>query len=143
MKRNLQKLFLSLGLVIAALVSSPFQVRAQEIIRTTEGDTLITITPPQLRIINCIISDYEFSLKKEAILEKKTLTLEHKITHLDSLVQFHEVREQELQRAYISNIESLKKQMDYEIKKERKAAWIKGGIGGAIVGGLLVLLLTR
>lgn len=143
MKRNLlQKLIFSLGLVIAILVS-PLKVHSQEIIRTAEGDTLITITPPQLKVLNCIITDYEYSLKREELLKNKTITLEHKITHLDSLIRLQDIQSREMFEVYTNNMESLRIQMEREVKKQRKAGWIKGGIGGAIVGGLLVFLLCR
>lgn len=135
---KIHSLILSVIVVILFVVSS-FSVRAQQIIRTIDGDTLVTITPPQLRTINCIIVDYEYRGIKINNLESSNSLLFQKSTLQDSIISQQNLIMDQQMEIYVRNTERLRE----DIKNERKKGIIIGGVSGVVLGALIILLVGR
>lgn len=102
-----------------------------------KGDTMILITPNQLKTINCIITDLEFRTKE---LDLNRILISKQDSIIWSMKSLVQVKDQtiELKNKNLTDLkESLKKSQK---KIERQKKWIKwGSIGfGAIIGGILI-----
>ena len=126
-------------LSISLLLCTTLSVKSQEILQTEAGDTLVTITPRQLNIINCIISDFELGRVKEEVLRKKIIALEERNLRTDSLliISREEIAYKDEYWGY--RVTDLEKTIKKEVRKKN----IIGGVGGALVVTLLTLLLLR
>lgn len=115
-----------------------FGVRAQEIIEHN-GDTLITITPNNLKTINCIIADFEYNNKqiklyKEIIFQDSLL-----ISNKDSVIrvtnQIMETKEKYYQDTAV--------RLQNEIKKEKKKRTLWTSILGGVAAIFGILLIAK
>lgn len=113
-----------------------FGVRAQEIIEHN-GDTLITITPNNLKTINCIIADFEYNNKqiklyKEIIFQDSLL-----ISNKDSIIRATNQIMETKEKYYQDTAVQLQKNLEKEKKKRTLWTSILGGVA-AIFGILLI-----
>lgn len=105
------------------------------------GDTLVTITPENLKTINKIIVDLEYSKKiqtrQQNIIKQDSVLLGIK----DSLILQYNIREKKKEEYYISQASKLIEDNNKLRKKARvKSTWL-GTIG--LVLGLLVGLIVK
>lgn len=105
------------------------------------GDTLVTITPENLKTINKIIVDLEYSKKiqtrQQNIIKQDSVLLGVK----DSLILQYNIREKKKEEYYISQASKLIEDNNRLRKKARvKSTWL-GTIG--LVLGLLVGLIVK
>jgi hypothetical protein len=105
------------------------------------GDTLVTITPENLKTINKIIVDLEYSKKiqtrQQNIIKQDSVLLGVK----DSLILQYNIREKKKEEYYISQASKLIEDNNKLRKKARvKSTWL-GTIG--LVLGLLVGLIVK
>lgn len=126
--------------IIIVLLTFALSSSAQNKI-VMNGDTLVTITPENLKTINKIIVDLEYSKKIQAkqhnIIKRDSILLGIK----DSLISLYNVREKKKEEYYIIQTSKLIED-NHRLKKKvrRKSTWL-GGIG--LVLGLLVGLLVK
>ena len=96
-----------------------------------EGDTIVAITPKNLRTINGILVDYE-AIKKQGLLKDSIISLDSvMLEKKDSIILFQN-KEKEL----------MVREFDLEMKKQKKNIILGGGIG-VIIGILMGLLLGK
>ena len=104
------------------------KVGAQEIVEHL-GDTLVTITPENLKTINSIIVDLESS--KEIIRLQKNIIQEDSLIKLekDSIINYQWSIQKTKDNYYIESIDGLKK----SIEKEKTLVGVLGSVA-AILG---------
>lgn len=111
-------------------------VGAQEIIEH-KGDTLITITPNNLKTINCIIADFEYNNKQiklyKEIIFQDSLLISNKDSVIRATNQIMETKE----KYYQDTAAQLQKSLEKEKKKRTLWTSILGGVA-AIFGILLI-----
>ena len=105
------------------------------------GDTLVTITPENLKTINKIIVDFEYSkkiqTKQQSIIRQDSILLGVK----DSLISLYNIREKKKEEYYINQTNKLIENNNRLRKKAKmKSTWL-GSIGLLI--GLLVGLIVK
>lgn len=137
------KNYIKINNLIALLVLLffiPLYSYGQEIIEL-EGDTMVTISQGQLKTINSVIIDREYTSKENILLDSLVLQKDSVISILtkkyemkDSIVSRY-IRVIDFQEDRINGLEK-------SIKKEkiRKVGW---GIGGGIVGIILGILIAK
>lgn len=104
--------------------------RAQKVM-TVNGDTIVAITPRNLRTINGILVDYE-AIKKQGSLKDSIISLDSvMLVRKDSIILFKD-KEKEL----------MVREFDLKIKKQKRNIFIGGGIG-ILVGILTGLLIGK
>ena len=104
--------------------------RAQRVM-TVNGDTIVAITPRNLRTINGILVDYE-AIKKQVSLKDSIISLDSvMLVRKDSIILFKD-KEKEL----------MVREFDLKIKKQKRNIFIGGGIG-ILVGILTGLLIGK
>ena len=104
---------------------------SQEIIEH-RGDTMIVISPNNLKTINSIIIDLESS--KEIIKLQKGIISEDsvKMNNLDSIISYQSIMMRKKDDYYINSIKNLEKNLRAE--KRRKTLWT------SILGSVAVIL---
>lgn len=110
---------------------------SQEIIGTTERDTLITITDRQVKVINCIISDYEILQKRERLLENIISADSVLISSKDSIISSQKGILEKKENYYSLTVDGLEKSLKKEKRKRRLYTTILGGV--AIFLGVLAI----
>lgn len=126
--------------IIIVLLSFVLSSSAQNKV-VINGDTLVTITPENLKTINKIIVDLEYSKKiqtrQQNIIKQDSVLLGVK----DSLILQYNIREKKKEEYYISQASKLIEDNNKLRKKARvKSTWL-GTIG--LVLGLLVGLIVK
>ena len=115
-----------------------FGVRAQEIIEHN-GDTLITITPNNLKTINCIIADFEYNNKQiklyKEIIFQDSLLISNKDSVIRATNQIIETKEKYYQDTAV--------QLQNEIKKEKKKRTLWTSILGGVAAIFGILLIAK
>lgn len=115
-----------------------FGVRAQEIIEHN-GDTLITITPNNLKTINCIIADFEYNNKQiklyKEIIFQDSLLISNKDSVIRATNQIMETKEKYYQDTAV--------QLQNEIKKEKKKRTLWTSILGGVAAIFGILLIAK
>lgn len=123
-------------LFFVALFFFPFFIQGQEIIEHN-GDTLITITPGEVKTMNSIIVDLErskdiISLQKKMILEDSIV-----IVKKDSIMVVQKELQLKKEDYYISSIQGLEKSLKKEKRKRKIWAGILGSV--AVILGVLAI----
>ena len=126
--------------IIIVLLSFVLSSRAQNKV-VINGDTLVTITPENLKTINKIIVDFEYSkkiqTKQQSIIKQDSILLGVK----DSLISLYNIREKKKEEYYINQTNKLIENNNRLWKKAKmKSTWL-GSIGLLI--GLLVGLIVK
>lgn len=104
--------------------------RAQKVM-TVNGDTIVAITPKNLKTINGILVDYE-AIKKQGSLKDSIISLDSvMLVRKDSIILFKD-KEKEL----------MVREFDLKMKKQKRNIFIGGGIG-ILVGILTGLLIGK
>lgn len=137
------KNYIKINNLIALLVLLffiPLYSYGQEIIEL-EGDTMVTISQDQLKTINSIIVDKEYTSKENILLDSLVL---QKDSVISILTKKYEIKDSIVSR-YLRVIDFQEDRIDgleKSIKKEkiRKVGW---GIGGGIVGIILGILIAK
>jgi hypothetical protein len=137
------KNYIKINNLIALLVLLffiPLYSYGQEIIEL-EGDTMVTISQGQLKTINSIIVDKEYTSKENILLDSLVL---QKDSVISILTKKYEIKDSIVSR-YLRVIDFQEDRIDgleKSIKKEkiRKVGW---GIGGGIVGIILGILVAK
>lgn len=108
------------------------KVGAQEIVEHL-GDTLVTITPENLKTINSIIVDLESS--KEIIRLQKNIIQEDSLIKLekDSIINYQWSIQKMKDNYYIESIDGLKKSIEKEKRKKKTLVGVLGSVA-AILG---------
>lgn len=126
--------------ILVLLFFIPLYSYGQEIIEL-EGDTMVTISQGQLKTINSIIVDKEYTSKENILLDSLVL---QKDSVISILTKKYEIKDSIVSR-YLRVIDFQEDRIDgleKSIKKEkiRKVGW---GIGGGIVGIILGILVAK
>lgn len=137
------KNYIKINNLIALLVLLffiPLYSYGQEIIEL-EGDTMVTISQGQLKTINSIIVDKEYTSKENILLDSLVL---QKDSVISILTKKYEIKDSIVSR-YLRVIDFQEDRIDgleKSIRKEkiRKVGW---GIGGGIVGIILGILIAK
>lgn len=132
------KLFLPVILFLA-FIFSPFTSSAQQIIVTEEGDTLVTITPEHVHIINSAFSDVKWLEEKSRVQAEEIELLERRIERADTVILNYALLVGELKE------EMGMRELAYQNvnkKDKRKAFWL-GGVGGILIGVIATLIIAR
>lgn len=108
------------------------KVGAQEIVEHL-GDTIVTITPENLKTINSIIVDLESS--KEIIRLQKNIIQEDSLIKLekDSIINYQWSIQKMKDNYYIESIDGLKKSIEKEKRKKKTLVGVLGSVA-AILG---------
>ena len=113
-------------------------VGAQEIIEHN-GDTLITITPNNLKTINCIIAEFEYNNKQiklyKEIIFQDSLLISNKDSVIRATNQIMETKEKYYQDTAV--------QLQNEIKKEKKKRTLWTSILGGVAAIFGILLIAK
>lgn len=131
--------WLSSALVFLALLILPVNLYSQEIIQTAEGDTLVTITPDHVRIINSVFLDSERLSEKCMVQDEEIQLLENRIAKADTIIRSYSLLVGDMKE------EMAKRELLYKntnVKDKRKAFWL-GGIAGIAIGVIATLILAR
>lgn len=136
MNKTIKIIIIILVFLLSFVLSSSAQNKV-----VINGDTLVTITPENLKTINKIIVDLEYSKKiqtrQQNIIKQDSVLLEIK----DSLILQYNIREKKKEEYYISQASKLIEDNNKLRKKARvKSTWL-GTIG--LVLGLLVGLIVK
>lgn len=136
MNKTIKIIIIILVFLLSFVLSSSAQNKV-----VINGDTLVTITPENLKTINKIIVDLEYSKKiqtrQQNIIKQDSVLLEIK----DSLILQYNIREKKKEEYYISQASKLIEDNNRLRKKARvKSTWL-GTIG--LVLGLLVGLIVK
>lgn len=115
---------------------SVIKVGAQEIVEH-KGDTLITITPGNLKTINSIIVDLENS--KEIIGIQERMIFEDSIIKIqkDSIINYQREIQLKKDDYYINSIQGLQDSLEKEKRKKRLWTGILGSVA-VILGALAI-----
>lgn len=112
---------------------------AQQMIITEQGDTLVTITPDQVRTINVVFEDHRLLEEKSRLQSERLKLQEKRIEEADTVI---------LRYTQLTN--DLKKEMalreiawENTKKKEKVKTLIIGGVAGVVVGTIVTLLICR
>lgn len=136
MNKTIKIIIIILVFLLSFVLSSSAQNKV-----VINGDTLVTITPENLKTINKIIVDLEYSKKiqtrQQNIIKQDSVLLGVK----DSLILQYNIREKKKEEYYISQASKLIEDNNRLRKKARvKSTWL-GTIG--LVLGLLVGLIVK
>ena len=136
MKKTIKIIIIILIFLLSFVLSSSAQNKV-----VINGDTLVTITTENLKTINKIIVDLEYSKKiqtrQQNIIKQDSVLLGVK----DSLILQYNIREKKKEEYYISQASKLIEDNNKLRKKARvKSTWL-GTIG--LVLGLLVGLIVK
>lgn len=136
MNKTIKIIIIILIFLLSFVLSSSAQNKV-----VINGDTLVTITPENLKTINKIIVDLEYSKKiqtrQQNIIKQDSVLLGIK----DSLILQYNIREKKKEEYYISQASKLIEDNNKLRKKARvKSTWL-GTIG--LVLGLLVGLIVK
>lgn len=136
MNKTIKIIIIILIFLLSFVLSSSAQNKV-----VINGDTLVTITPENLKTINKIIVDLEYSKKiqtrQQNIIKQDSVLLGIK----DSLILQYNIREKKKEEYYISQASKLIEDNNRLRKKARvKSTWL-GTIG--LVLGLLVGLIVK
>ena len=136
MNKTIKIIIIILIFLLSFVLSSSAQNKV-----VINGDTLVTITPENLKTINKIIVDLEYSKKiqtrQQNIIKQDSVLLGIK----DSLILQYNIREKKKEEYYISQASKLIEDNNRLKKKARtKSTWL-GTIG--LVLGLLVGLIVK
>lgn len=136
MNKTIKIIIIILIFLLSFVLSSSAQNKV-----VINGDTLVTITPENLKTINKIIVDLEYSKKiqtrQQNIIKQDSVLLGVK----DSLILQYNIREKKKEEYYISQASKLIEDNNRLKKKARtKSTWL-GTIG--LVLGLLVGLIVK
>lgn len=124
-------------ILFLALIFSPFSSSAQQIIVTEEGDTLVTITPAQVTIINSVFSDNKWLKEKTKLQAEQIKLLDTRVEKADTIILNYSMLTEDMKK------EMAMKEIAWENttkKKSRKAFWL-GGLAGVIVTGVITTLI--
>lgn len=132
MKVNIKKILCLLYLLVFSFLT----IKGQEIIEH-KGDTLITISPTELKTINCIIVDLEntkdrLNLYKRIIKEDSLL-----INKKDSILVIQNQIMTKKENYYINTVLSLQNNLKREKKKRKIWTGVLSGVA-AILGILAI-----
>lgn len=111
-------------------------MRAQEIVEY-KGDTLIVISPGDLKTMNHIITDLEYSTELIGIQER--IIAEDSIIKLrkDSTINYYIDIQNKKDDYYLSTVENLENSLKKEKKKRKITTYILGSV--AVVLGYLAI----
>ena len=140
MKKNIIKKLLFEKILLVFLFLYPILGASQEIVKY-KNDTLIMITPNNLKTINSIIVDRDFlekelnlsnqiKFQKDSIIKLKTKELTIKDSIIDSFNNIVFLKDEQIENIRVEN------------KKEKRKK-ISVGIGSGVLGLLLGLLIVR
>lgn len=135
---KLRKGILSALLLLASLIW-PGNLYSQEIIQTAEGDTLVTITPKQVHLINAVFLDSEYLSEKSRLQSEEISLLEKRIEKADSVILKYSLYTDELKKEMA--LRELAKE-NITKKEKRKIFWLSG-VGGVVIGVIATLILAR
>lgn len=109
---------------------------SQEIIEH-RGDTMIVISPKNLKTINSIIVDLESS--KEIIKLQKSIITEDslKMNNLDSIISYQFMMMKKKDDYYINSVQDLEKSLKKE--KKKRTIWTSFLGGVAVVLGIIAI----
>lgn len=123
-------------LCLLCLLAFSFFAEGQEIIEHN-GDTLITITPSNLKTINCIIVDFENT--KDQLNNYKKLSIQDSILirNQTNMIAVKDSLLEKKETYYIQSIKQLQNSIEKEKKKKR---WLGGILGtiAAILGTIAI-----
>lgn len=119
-------------LCLLCLLAFSFFAEGQEIIEHN-GDTLITITPSNLKTINCIIVDFENT--KDQLNNYKKLSIQDSILirNQTNIIAAKDSLLKKKENYYIQSVKQLQNSIEKEKKKKR---WL-GGILGTTIAAIL------
>lgn len=133
---NLKK---SLMLSLIILLSTTW-CSSQNILKNSKGDTLITITPSELKTVNLIFVEHKHLLKENVLLQDKITQLEAINLNLTSISSLKDNKLDEFDKKIKSQLKTesdLNKQIE-KLKKGKKFDFIIGGALIATITGLIV-----
>ena len=123
-------------LCLLCLLAFSFFAKGQEIIEHN-GDTLITITPSNLKTINCIIVDFENT--RDQLNNYKKLSIQDSILirNQTNMIAAKDSLLKKKETYYIQSIKQLQNSIEKEKKKKR---WLWGILGtiAAILGTIAI-----
>ena len=125
--------------VLLAFISFSLSINSQEVM-VINKDTVITITPKNLKTINGIIPSFEWQKKEittlDSIIKKDSVLLETK----DSLLSTQLIREKKKEDFYVNQAKALASE-NATLKKKKKVG-VRNAAGlGLIIGLLFGILL--
>lgn len=126
-------------ILFLAFIFSPSISSAQQIIVTEERDTLVTITPKQVTIINSAFSDNKWLKEKTNLQAEEIKLLENRVEKADTIILNYSILVEDMKK------EMAMKEIAYQNinkKDKRKAFWLGVG-GGVLIGVITTLILAR
>lgn len=132
MRSSIKRVLCSLCL----LVFSFSIIKGQEIIEHN-GDTLIAISPTNLKTINCIIVDFENTKDQLELYKQLTIQDSLLINEKDSIIAVQDKLMVKKENYYIETATQLKESLKKEKKKRKIWTGILGGVA-AILGILAI-----
>lgn len=127
------------GILSLVTIMLPNICDAQEIIVTEQGDTLVTITPDQVRTINIVFEDHRLLEEKSSLQAERLELMERRIEKGDTVILKYSNLVDELKK------EMVLKEIAYKNtqRKEKVRYFIIGGVTGVVVGSLVTFLLCK
>ena len=133
MKKNL---IYTLLLMLFLLLYPKISVGAQEIVEH-KGDTLITITPRNLKTINSIIVDFENTKKLSQVQEKLIKEDSVVMARKDSVILYQQKIQTMRDNYYVSSIIGLQESLKKEKKKKKTWLGVLGSVA-VILGAIAI-----
>lgn len=127
------------GIIFLVLLIAPSSLNAQQIIMTEQGDTLVTITPDQVRTINVVFSDHRLLTEKSQLQSERIKLMENRIEKADTIILKYSLLTDEMKK------EMTMRELAYKnsIKKEKTKYFLIGGATGIVIGVLVTLLICK
>ena len=139
MRTLLHSLCKYLGVIFLLALISTSSSYSQEVVVTEVGDTLVMITPEQVKTINVMFSDHMW-LEEKCRVQKERLELQEKRIEIsDSTAERYSQLVSDLEQEMV-----LRERAHANlVRRERTKAYVIGGVGGVIIGALVTFLLVR
>ena len=103
-------------------------------------DTLITITPQELKTINGIIADWEYRMRESVIMDSLLTIKDEQLGIKDSIIVEIQERERIKEEYYLDQSKRLYQENE-ELKKKSFFKTVLGAGGGFVLGILLAIII--
>lgn len=126
-------------IIFLVLVLVPSCSLAQQIIVTEQGDTLVTLTPEQVKTVNIVFSDHKLLTEKSQLQHERIELLSHRVELADSVIVKYGILTEELKH------DMALRELAYRNtqRKERVKYFVIGGVTGVAIGALVTFLICR
>ena len=126
-------------ILFLTILLSPISSFSQTIYQNSTGDSLVLITPSQLKTANLIFVEHNFLLKENALLKSEVSSLYELNDNLSLTNQLNNDKITEFDKRYRSQ-EKTMSDLNTTIEKYKKRQKASVVVEGCLIGGIVSLL---